>query len=39
MDLSQFTQAFFLEANELLVQMERLLLEIDVDTPDSAGKP
>lgn len=35
MELSQFTQAFFLEANELLVQMERLLLEIDVDTPDS----
>ncbi len=35
MDLSQFTQAFFVEAIELLAQMEQLLLELDVDQPDS----
>lgn len=35
MDLSQFTQAFFVEAIELLAQMEQLLLELDVDQPDN----
>jgi len=35
MDLSQFTQAFFVEAIELLAEMEQLLLELDVDAPDS----
>lgn len=35
MDLSQFTQAFFVEAIELLAEMEQLLLEIDVEAPDS----
>jgi len=35
MDLSQFSQAFFVEAIELLAQMEQLLLEIDVASPDS----
>jgi two-component system chemotaxis sensor kinase CheA len=35
MDLSQFSQAFFVEAIELLAQMEQLLLELDVDSPDS----
>ncbi|MGJ7491253.1 chemotaxis protein CheA [Variovorax sp. ZT4R33] len=35
MDLSQFTQAFFVEAIELLAQMEQLLLELDVEQPDS----
>jgi len=35
MDLSQFSQAFFVEAIELLAQMEQLLLELDVDAPDS----
>ena len=35
MDLSQFTQAFFVEAVELLAQMEQLLLELDADAPDS----
>ena len=35
MDLSQFTQAFFVEAIELLAQMEHLLLELDVDAPDA----
>lgn len=35
MDLSQFSQAFFVEAIELLAQMEQLLLEIDVAAPDS----
>jgi two-component system chemotaxis sensor kinase CheA len=34
MDLSQFTQAFFVEAIELLAQMEQLLLELDVAAPD-----
>jgi two-component system chemotaxis sensor kinase CheA len=35
MDLSQFTQAFFVEAVELLAEMEQLLLELDVEAPDS----
>ncbi|MGJ7507264.1 chemotaxis protein CheA [Variovorax sp. GT1P44] len=35
MDLSQFSQAFFVEAIELLAQMEQLLLELDVASPDS----
>ncbi|MEJ7687139.1 MAG: chemotaxis protein CheA [Variovorax sp.] len=35
MDLSQFTQAFFVEAIELLAQMEQLLLDLDVEAPDS----
>lgn len=35
MDLSQFTQAFFVEAVELLAQMEQLLLELDAEAPDS----
>ncbi|VTU22567.1 Chemotaxis protein CheA [Variovorax sp. PBL-H6] len=35
MDLSQFTQAFFVEAVELLAEMEQLLLELDVATPDA----
>ncbi|MBT2326671.1 chemotaxis protein CheA [Variovorax paradoxus] len=35
MDLSQFTQAFFVEAIELLAEMEQLLLELDVESPDS----
>ncbi len=35
MDLSQFSQAFFVEAIELLAQMEHLLLELDVEAPDA----
>lgn len=35
MDLSQFTQAFFVEAVELLAEMEQLLLELDVAAPDA----
>ncbi|WP_431273515.1 chemotaxis protein CheA [Variovorax ureilyticus] len=35
MDLSQFSQAFFVEAIELLAEMEQLLLELDVDSPGS----
>ena len=35
MDLSQFTQAFFVEAVELLGEMEHLLLDLDVDAPDA----
>lgn len=35
MDLSQFSQAFFVEAIELLAQMEQQLLELDVESPDS----
>jgi two-component system chemotaxis sensor kinase CheA len=34
MDLSQFSQAFFV-AIELLAQMEQLLLELDAESPDS----
>jgi len=34
LDLSQFYETFFDEADELLVQMEQLLLQLDVDAPD-----
>ncbi|MBV8666665.1 MAG: chemotaxis protein CheA [Burkholderiaceae bacterium] len=34
-DVSQFFQVFFDEAEELLAEMERLLLAIDVENPDS----
>ncbi|EJO28318.1 chemotaxis protein CheA, partial [Achromobacter marplatensis] len=34
MDLSQFYETFFDEADELLAQMEQLLLELDVGAPD-----
>ena len=33
-DMSQFYQVFFEEAAELLGEMERLLLELDVDAPN-----
>lgn len=33
-DLSQFYDTFFDEADELLADMERLLLELDIDDPD-----
>ena len=33
-DISQFSEAFFLEAIELLAETERLLLALDVDAPD-----
>lgn len=33
-DMSQFYEVFFDEAEELLAEAERLLLEIDVDSPD-----
>lgn len=33
-DLSQFYETFFDEADELLADMERLLLELDLDQPD-----
>lgn len=33
LDLSQFYETFFDEADELLVQMEQLLLQLDVDAP------
>jgi two-component system chemotaxis sensor kinase CheA len=33
-DISQFFQVFFDEAEELLAEMERLLLGIDIDAPD-----
>ncbi len=35
MDISQFYQAFFEEADELLAEMELLLLGLDLDAPDS----
>ena len=34
-DISQFYQVFFDEAEELLAEMERLLLAVDVDAPDA----
>ena len=34
-DMSQFYQVFFDEADELLAEMEKLLLDIDVAAPDS----
>ncbi|MGV7209793.1 chemotaxis protein CheA [Oxalobacteraceae bacterium A2-2] len=34
-DISQFYQVFFDEAEELLAEMERLLLGIDVESPDT----
>jgi two-component system, chemotaxis family, sensor kinase CheA len=34
-DISQFYEAFFIEAEELLTEMERLLLIIDTQSPDS----
>ncbi|MES2074974.1 MAG: chemotaxis protein CheA [Pseudomonadota bacterium] len=33
-DISQFFQVFFDEAEELLAEMERLLLAVDLDNPD-----
>ncbi|WP_110687227.1 chemotaxis protein CheA [Salinicola aestuarinus] len=35
MDISDFYDTFFEEADELLADMERLLLDLDVDDPDS----
>jgi two-component system chemotaxis sensor kinase CheA len=34
-DISQFFQVFFDEAEELLAEMERLLLAVDISAPDS----
>ena len=34
LDLSQFYETFFDEADELLAQMEQLLLELDVGSPN-----
>ena len=34
LDITQFYQTFFDEADELLAQMEQLLLNLDVGTPD-----
>jgi two-component system chemotaxis sensor kinase CheA len=34
-DMNQFFQVFFEEAEELLAEMEKLLLAIDVDAPDN----
>ncbi|MED5501961.1 MAG: Hpt domain-containing protein, partial [Pseudomonadota bacterium] len=34
MDISDFYETFFEEAEELLADMERLLLDLDVDDPD-----
>ena len=34
MDIKQFYQTFFEEADELLAEMERLLLELDLQAPD-----
>ena len=34
-DITQFYQTFFEEAEELLVQMEQLLLEVDIESPDA----
>src|SRR5471032_2379978 len=34
-DISQFFQVFFDEAEELLAEMERLLLAVDIEAPDA----
>src|SRR5450830_1502432 len=34
-DISQFYQVFFDEAEELLAEMERLLLAVDIEAPDA----
>lgn len=34
LDLSQFYETFFDEADELLAEMEQLLLQLDVEAPD-----
>jgi two-component system, chemotaxis family, sensor kinase CheA len=34
-DMSQFTKVFFDEAEELLAEMERLLLAVDISAPDA----
>lgn len=34
-DITQFYQTFFEEAEELLVEMEQLLLDVDIDAPDA----
>lgn len=34
LDITQFYQTFFDEADELLAQMEQLLLNLDVASPD-----
>jgi two-component system chemotaxis sensor kinase CheA len=34
MDMNDFSQIFFTEAQELLAEMEQLLLQLDVTTPD-----
>jgi two-component system chemotaxis sensor kinase CheA len=36
-DMSQFFQVFFDETEELLAEMEKLLLEVDVSAPDPEG--
>lgn len=33
-DITQFYQTFFEEAEELLVEMEQLLLGLDIESPD-----
>ncbi|MFC5475963.1 chemotaxis protein CheA [Paraherbaspirillum soli] len=35
MDITEFYQAFFEEADELLAEMEQLLLSLDIDAPDN----
>ncbi|MBR9799072.1 MAG: chemotaxis protein CheA, partial [Gammaproteobacteria bacterium] len=35
MDISEFYDTFFEEAQELLAEMERLLLALDVEAPDA----
>ncbi|MFZ2295826.1 MAG: Hpt domain-containing protein, partial [Polaromonas sp.] len=35
MDITQFYQTFFEEADELLAEMEQLLLGLDLQAPDS----
>ena len=35
MELSEFYDSFFMEAEELLADMERYLLDLDIDNPDS----
>ncbi len=37
MDMNDFSQIFFTEAEELLTEMEQLLLQLDIEAPDQGA--
>lgn len=37
MDMNDFSQIFFTEAEELLTEMEQLLLQLDIEAPDRSN--